>query len=535
MSDQSSGAGGASEQLSNDTGTPTSGGGRRGLVIGGAVVAVAVAGGAAWAATSFLGQGTQPAEALPAGTLGYAAVDLDPSGGQKIEALKVLRKFPALEKELDLGSGDDLRQKIFEEMTSSCEGLDYAADVEPWLGNRVAMAAVDIDGEPTPVAVLQHTDAGAAEDGLAKVRDACGGDEAAYDVGDEWVLVGETDDALSGVGSQTEEGTLADDEDFQRWTEEAGDAGFISMYAAPEAGKFLAENAGDLFGGAAATGSSEGFTSEGLETPSEVPPEVKTALEEFEGAAVTIRFDDGGVELESAVGGGEQAELMADAPAGGSVVSTLPEDTAVALGFGVPDDLVVRGMERIASSSGGELTEEQMAQELEANLGVTPDDLQTLLGDALAVALGPDFDVRTMANSSGPESLPVGVKVKGDAGAIEDVVDKIRPAMGPMGSLLEVESEGDLVALSPSADYRSELVGEGSLGDSAAYGEVVEGGDDATAVFFVNFDAGDGGWLEGLAAGDPTVEENLAPLAAIGASSWVDDDVARVVVRLTTE
>ena len=119
MSDQSPGAGGASEQLSNDTGTPTRGGGKRGLVIGGVVVAVAVAGGAAWAATSFLGQGAQPAEALPAGTLGYASVDLDPSGGQKIEALKVLRKFPALEKELDLGSGDDLRKKLFEEICAS--------------------------------------------------------------------------------------------------------------------------------------------------------------------------------------------------------------------------------------------------------------------------------------------------------------------------------------------------------------------------------------------------------------------------------
>ena len=101
MSDQSTpGPEGTSEQLTNDGGTRTGGGRKRGLVIGGAVAAVAVAGGAAWAATSFLGQGAQPAEALPAATLGYASVDLDPSGSQKVEALQVLRKFPAIKEEL---------------------------------------------------------------------------------------------------------------------------------------------------------------------------------------------------------------------------------------------------------------------------------------------------------------------------------------------------------------------------------------------------------------------------------------------------
>ena len=43
--------------------------------------AVAVAGGAAWAAMSFFSTGEQPAAALPAGTLAYAGIDLDPSGG----------------------------------------------------------------------------------------------------------------------------------------------------------------------------------------------------------------------------------------------------------------------------------------------------------------------------------------------------------------------------------------------------------------------------------------------------------------------
>ena len=67
------------------------------IVAGGAVVA-----GGAWAATSFFAAGSQPAEALPASTIAYASVDLDPSGGQKIEAIKTLRKFPAFNDKINL-------------------------------------------------------------------------------------------------------------------------------------------------------------------------------------------------------------------------------------------------------------------------------------------------------------------------------------------------------------------------------------------------------------------------------------------------
>ena len=64
------------------------------LVAGGAVVA-----GGAWAATSFFATGSQPAEALPDSTVAYFSVDLDPSGGQKIEAIKTLRKFPGVHRQ----------------------------------------------------------------------------------------------------------------------------------------------------------------------------------------------------------------------------------------------------------------------------------------------------------------------------------------------------------------------------------------------------------------------------------------------------
>ena len=93
------------------------------LVVGGALVA-----GGAWAATSFFATGSQPAEALPDSTVAYFSVDLDPSGGQKIEAIKTLRKFPGFTDQIDLETDDDLRERFFEEITKSgeCEGLDLS-------------------------------------------------------------------------------------------------------------------------------------------------------------------------------------------------------------------------------------------------------------------------------------------------------------------------------------------------------------------------------------------------------------------------
>ena len=161
------------EQGGGDPVPPAASGGsgrRTALIAGGAVVLLAAAGAGTWAAMSFLGSGAEPTEALPSGTLAYASVDLDPSGSQKIEAFRMLEKFPAIKEELGgFDAQDDIRRKIFEE--ADCEGLDYDDDIAPWIGTTFAVAAVDAgEKQPSPVGVLEVTDAGAAEAGLADAR-----------------------------------------------------------------------------------------------------------------------------------------------------------------------------------------------------------------------------------------------------------------------------------------------------------------------------------------------------------------------------
>ena len=535
------------EYLESSAGSPVAGttgssdSRKRVIVLGGILGLLAVGGGAAWAASSFLSTGDQPAQALPASTIAYASLDLDPSGEQKIEAIRTLRKFPAFADNVDLDTDDDLRERLFTELTESgeCEGLDYAADVEPWMGDRAAVAAIDTGAEtPAPVLVLQVSDAGAAEDGLATLQETCGGDEvdsttAAWTVEGDWAVIGETVEITDQVVADAEEGTLADDGDFQRWTEEAGDPGIVSMYAAPAAGQYLADMSG-IYGESLGSMSGMGEIDPGA--TDSVTPEMEEAFADFRGAAVTVRFDDGALEVETAADPGQSMMAMSGLDQGGSeLVSTLPDDTVAAFALGFSDGWFTEMVDTFAELGGADMTADELMAEMSEASGLDlPTDAEALAGDAMAVSMGSGFDLEAFFNG-GPGELPVGVTIQGDPDAIEGALDKVKAQMGPDADMLETEVEGDRVTLSPNADYRATLAGGGSLGDSEAFDEVVEDADEAAAVLFVDFDADDN-WLARLAGEeDPEIAENIEPLSAFGVTGWLEDGVSHSVVKLTTD
>ena len=91
----------------------------------------------------------------------------------------MLRKFPAFREQIGLNTDDDVRRKIFEEIqnTGACPDLDYGDDIEPWLGDRAALAAVDTGADqPSPVFVVQVKDADEADAGLTKIKDCSAAD-----------------------------------------------------------------------------------------------------------------------------------------------------------------------------------------------------------------------------------------------------------------------------------------------------------------------------------------------------------------------
>jgi hypothetical protein len=535
---------------------------KRVLIGGGSLLGIAVLAGGAFGAYWFLSSGPQPAEALPDSTLAYVSIDLDPSGAQKIEALRTLKKFPAFKDELDFDTTDDVRQRLFEQFQEGldCPDLDYADDIEPWLGDRAALAAVDIgEDTPAPVFVLQVKDADQAETGLTAIKDcatATSGDDAGgWAINGDWAIVAETNDIAATVADDADQASLADDATYQKWTDAAGDRGIVTMYAAPAAGQFLADAVGTLgdpfgiLGGSsgcavASSSSDGGDVYEDTCSPidpsrllgSGLPPlgALTERLADFKGAAATVRFDNGALELELAGDSGiSQTSAFAGARAA-DVLATLPDDTAAAVGAGFADGWFDAVLEQVSAIAPDGSTVDDLIAQLESDTGLDlPADAETLAGEAAALSIGSDLDPEVFFNSSDGSGVPVAVKVKGDATAIKDVLAKIRATMSDAdAAFLDADSDGDLVAIGPDADYRAQVLANGDLGSSDVFKDVVREADRADAIVYVNFDAGD--WLLNLVAGDEVAADNLEPLSGAGLSTWTDGDVTHAVLRVTT-
>lgn len=519
---------------------------RRPLLLGAAGVAgVALVGGAAWGAFWWFSDGPQAAEALPASSLAYVGLTLDPSGEQKLEALRTLQKFPAISEELDLdGSPTDIDLKealgsAFLE-TAPCD-LTYAEHLEPWLGDRLGVAALDVDGEPQPVAAIETTDGGAAKEALDELT-ACGADggegEGAFVVRDGWVLLAPDQDVLDAAVDALEEGSLADDEDFASWTGEAGGAGIVTMYAAPEAATYLSEAMGPAFG--ELTGNGYGSTGD---TP-DPDDQIAEALDGFEGAAAQIRFADGAAELEVAAGvpagdrytgGGDAAELVA----------SLPDDTVVAGGAALGEELVAEWQHQTGGVSEDEGTGDDlgdvtgMADDMLGSFFAPGDlDLPALLGDAMAVAIGPDVDLEGFFAGTTAE-VPLAAVTTGERAAADDAATGVGAGLGALlGTEPSVAGEDGRVVLGLSPTWVDEVAEGGSLGDQDAFQDALPDADDAASLLFVDFDAvldvlRD--QLPEVGEGSGEVVDNLEPLGALGVTSETGDGTVRALLRLTTD
>ena len=95
------------------------------MALAGALV-LALVGGVSWAVGSLSGGGAQPEDALPAGAVAFAKVDLDPSAGQKIDGFRFLRKFPALRERIPLDG--DVREVLFDSFAEEAGWQDIDFD-----------------------------------------------------------------------------------------------------------------------------------------------------------------------------------------------------------------------------------------------------------------------------------------------------------------------------------------------------------------------------------------------------------------------
>lgn len=128
------------------------------------VTLLGLAAGAVVAGYLLLGSGTADpaAEMAPANTTAYVRVYLQPSAGQRVKLAHLVTRLPGF------ADAATLDQKIDQVMTNLLRGrgVDYVADIKPWVGDQLAVAAWPSDGTET-IAVM-----------IAAVKDRAAADRA---------------------------------------------------------------------------------------------------------------------------------------------------------------------------------------------------------------------------------------------------------------------------------------------------------------------------------------------------------------------
>lgn len=501
---------------------------RKGLAVaaGGAVLAVAAIGGGVWGYQAYFGQGDQPAQALPAkGLLGYVALDLSPNGEQLLAARSTLKKFPALADQVKLDGKEDLRKTLFEKLQEdgTCKGLDYDDEVAPWLGDRVAVAAMDAGKgeEPKPLLVLQTTDTGKAEKALPAVLDCLNEDTSAdskltsHAFSGDWLVLGEAKGSAEKAVEDAGDASLADDEHFGEWTDAAGDPGILTGYAS----KLGYQRFVDWFQD---------------DSDMKLPASAQKELDKFTGAGLVGRFRDGGLEVEVAARAGKGGATLGDA------VGSLPASTVAALGFAVPDGWLDEALDTYGPMLEEEagMSRAQLEEQLKSMLGLELDDIEALVGDGLVISVDSDIDTDAIEQFD-PTGLPVGLTITGDTGKIQKAIDKLRDAGAKMGmprGFVVSKVSGDHVVVSVSPEYADKLADEHGLAKSSTFSDLVPNADDAASAFFLDFDAN--GWLDDLMKtfdAPKDARDNVAPLSGIGVTGWQDGDVAHGLLKVATD
>lgn len=528
------------EVLSDTTGTPVPPprrSTRRVVALGVAgLMVVGVGGGVAWAAGQLSGGGAQPAEVLPADAVAYVVLDLDPSAGQKLAAAEFFRAFPDLRGRVS--EDGDLRRDLFESVAPDLGlgELDWATEVEPWVGDRVGVALMPPAGapedapatEPEFLVALQVTDEAAARATISDVGAASGGASPGLVIRDGYALMSLDQEVTERLSDAAAASNLGADADFAADMDSLGGRGIASLWVDLDAaGSLLSGALGSGLGGPElAEGLAGGVGGAGGDTAG-----VQSLIEEAYqgGLAATVRFDDGAVEL--VMQGNRQADTDLFAGEASVDLAGLPSSTAAAFGIANGEGALTTGWarwaEQMAALDSAGYSVEEMEQEVEEELGIAvPEDVAALLGSELLVALD---------REGLPDEPAVGARLTTDADRAESVLDRLESAVATAGGdeppVVRARTDDGLV-LASSEDYAARLGEEGGLGDSDVFADALPEQEDADIVVFADVSVFVELFADDLVAED---RETFDVLGGFGLTMSSDGEgSSRTVMRLST-
>lgn len=412
-----------------------------GTRVAGGVLALAVLGGGAALAHSMglgpSGKDLTPADLLPATTtLAVAQVDLDPSLQQQVDMYRFAQKVPSLKSLASGGTGGDVKAALWQRASAKhpCPGIDYARDLEPWLGQRAAVALLPGKEQVIVVQASDQAAARAAVPKLQKCSATLGDPELASLHGiafrDGYLVLApsqaQADDVLAAGSSDP----LSAADDYVEDTRRVGTQGVASFWAGKQGLVALQQQARKA-GHAAPT------------------PDLATMP--LRSMAGTIRFSDGNPDLRVV------ARATRELPTSTtfSNLERLPSDVALAYGVSDGSTLVQQYWPQVQWLLDRTGLSER-AQRLDLGL---PGDLRTLLAKDLRVSV---------ASPSGTRQGPVAVASTGDVDAVRQLVGRLT-----VGGVAEHEREGALVMgtdedwTSHVADTHAEMLGANAVFTSA--------------------------------------------------------------------
>ncbi|GAA2206152.1 hypothetical protein GCM10009850_016100 [Nonomuraea monospora] len=466
------------------------------IAVSAALAVILLGGGAVWAVGAFGGGGTQPNDVLPANSIAYARLDLDPAANQKLALFQLARKFTVTK---DSFSGEDPRKAVFDLINEQDEDseLDFAKDVDPWLGSRIGFAAVPSGKEEPDVAVaVQVKDQELAKAGIAKLMD---GDKYGVAFREDYALLSSTQ-ALADKYAQAE-GSLSDNAEFSDDMGTVGEQGVLSFWADMGGLIELAKK--------------------------EIPADQQAAVDQVKDArfAGALRFDSAYVELAGIVRGAKGMTPQGDLPK--ADLGTLPASTAGALSISGLDQIVTKQWAEIEkqATAAGSTEISQMLQQAKTQFGLE------LPGD-LATVFGKNFTVAVDSQGLDSDQIKGGVRIMTDPAKAQAILDKVQAALAQNGGaapqIAKVSGDG-VFTVATTDEYAKALAAEGTLADSETFQTAIPNASDVNYALFVDLDKVEKLYLASMEGDD---KANAQVLRAVGLSGTQTDTEATFSLRL---
>ncbi|MCA1710623.1 MAG: DUF3352 domain-containing protein, partial [Actinobacteria bacterium] len=354
-------------------------------------------------------------------------VDLDPAADQKVAAYRLTKKFPQLKTRGEGTVISDLLRQALE----STDQVDFAKDVEPWLGDRIGIAAVPAGDTVAPVVAVQVTDRDKARTGLRKLIADSEEDVAFAFVADEdWAVLAPTQQ-------------LADR--YAAADEHLGDTDAYTEAVAELKGNQVATAWVDVAGAYAAA-----------------PDELRGSVEPKGYVVAGVHVGDAFLEVTGESIGVAEKNAALTKPT--RLVQQLPSDVVAAVGAAGVGEALQKGLKQ----------QQAAVAQLEQLTGLSvADDLPALLGtDAVVALLGeggsPGFAVRTTTKDP------------------DRALTSLQRVLQTLGDPALVRRTSDGLVGGSTAAVVDRVAADGTLGEQDAFRRAVPDADDAGLVVFVD-------------------------------------------------